>query len=215
LHDSYDGVFKLLKSQPRNVPKVMKSNKSIHASSADRAANPPISQAPYRPTQQLRKSQSLTISIYVDQPWNNTGLYLEEGAKYEFSAEGEWLDASIKCGADGTDDGKFDAGEVIHLLGTALGKVEELFQAVSGNEGAEVPGTRRYEDYPWFSLVGVVADAPNPGSGGRQSKHTSFLIGSGVAKKLSKSGYLYCFANDAWNFYGNNRGSVRLTIKRV
>ncbi len=215
LHDSNNGVFKLLKSQPRNAPKVIKSNKNIHVSAADRSSNPPISQAPYRPTQLLRKGQSVTVSIYADQPWNQTNLYLEGGAKYEFSAEGEWLDSSIKCGADGTEDGKFDAGEVIHLLGTALGKVEELFQAVSGNEGAEIPGTRRYEDYPWFSLVGVVADAPNPGSAGRQSKHTSVLIGTGTAKKVRKSGYLYCFANDAWNFYGNNRGSVRLTVKRV
>lgn len=26
--------------------------------------------------------------------------------------------------------------------------------------------------------------------------------------------YFYAYANDAWNFYENNRGSVRLTVSR-
>ena len=215
LHDSYRGVFKLLKSQPRNVPKVIKSNKNVHDSAVDRSNNPPISQAPYRPTQQLRKGQSLTLSVYANEPWNQTNLYLEECGRYELSAEGEWLDSSIACGPDGTHDGKFDAGEVIHLIGSGLGEIEKLFQTISGNEGAEIPGTKRYEKFDWFSLVGVIADAANPESDGKLRRHTDFLIGEGVTKKITRSGYLYCFANDAWNFYGNNRGSVRLTIKRI
>jgi hypothetical protein len=32
---------------------------------------------------------------------------------------------------------------------------------------------------------------------------------------VTKSGYLYAFANDAWGFYGNNRGSVQLTVTRM
>jgi hypothetical protein len=40
------------------------------------------------------------------------------------------------------------------------------------------------------------------------------LIGSAAAVKPTKGGYLYCFANDAWQTYDNNRGNVTLTIAR-
>jgi hypothetical protein len=41
------------------------------------------------------------------------------------------------------------------------------------------------------------------------------VIGKGAAVELKRPGYLYCFANDAWRFYGNNKGSVRLTLSRT
>jgi len=31
---------------------------------------------------------------------------------------------------------------------------------------------------------------------------------------VNESGYLYCFPNDAWSLYGNNHGSIQLTITR-
>ena len=33
--------------------------------------------------------------------------------------------------------------------------------------------------------------------------------------EIDHPGYLYCFANDVWSLYDNNRGSVRLTITRA
>lgn len=214
LHNSYRGIFGMLRSQPRSAPKIVKNIKGVHSSVVDRSREPPITQAPYRPTRSLRKGESITISIYADQPWNHTNLYLEQNVKYTFKAEGEWLDSSIKCGPAGTNDGKFQPGEIVHIAGTLWGKAETLFRNITHNEQAEFKGTRRYEDYPWFSLIGVVADGGNPQPDGTPTEHTSFLIGAGMNKTFKKSGYLYCFANDAWNFYGNNRGSVRLTITR-
>jgi len=41
------------------------------------------------------------------------------------------------------------------LPGTALGQAEKLFQSMTGNSGADFKGTRRYENIPWFALVGV------------------------------------------------------------
>jgi hypothetical protein len=35
------------------------------------------------------------------------------------------------------------------------------------------------------------------------------------ALTVEDPGYLYCFANDVWNLYGNNHGSVQLTITRI
>lgn len=214
LHNSYQGIFGLLRSQPRNIPKIIKG-KSIHQSVIDRHTEPPITQAPYRPTRQLKKGESTTMSIYADQPWNYTNLYLEEGETYTFQAEGEWMDSSIKCGPGGTNDGKFQPAEIGHIIGTLWGKAETLFRNVTHNEQAEFKGTRRYEKYPWFALIGVIADGGNPKPDGTPTEHTAFCIGEGKNKKVNQSGYFYCFANDAWNFYGNNRGSVRLTITRT
>ncbi|MFL9824213.1 hypothetical protein [Rhodoplanes sp. SY1] len=30
-----------------------------------------------------------------------------------------------------------------------------------------------------------------------------------------EGGYLYCFANDAWQMYADNHGAVALTIERI
>ena len=52
---------------------------------------------------------------------------------------------------------------------------------------------------------------------GNPIPHTTFLIGQGHEFKVpaDQGGYLYCFANDAWQAYGNNSGSVSLTVKRT
>ena len=43
--------------------------------------------------------------------------------------------------------------------------------------------------------------------------HETFPIGDGTTYTPKRSGYLYAYANDAWAAYGNNRGSVRLTVE--
>ena len=43
--------------------------------------------------------------------------------------------------------------------------------------------------------------------------HELFPIGKRARYRPERGGYLYCFANDAWEAYGNNRGSVRLTVQ--
>ena len=42
--------------------------------------------------------------------------------------------------------------------------------------------------------------------------HDAFLIGAGKKLTLTRPGYLYAYANDAWDFYGNNSGSLQLTV---
>ena len=138
-----------------------------------------------------------------------------KGVKYEFKASGQWLDSKIKCGPAGTADNDFQPGEVVHILGSFLGKVETLWGKVTKNDDADFKGTRREEDFPWFSLVGVIGNGGNPGNDGTPKKHETFLIGEGCTHTPKESGYLYCFANDAWNFYENNKGSVTLNITRV
>lgn len=215
LHDSRKGLFKHLRTQPRSVPLLTDGQETVHTSTRDRASNPPIEQAPYRHTQTLSPgSQTEPLAIYAARSWNETGLYLEAGVTYAFSAKGEWLDRTITCGPGGTNDGDFQAGEVVHLAGTLWGKLEGLFKKVTGNEQADFKGSKRVEAMPWFSLVGAIANGGNPAADGTPAPHELIHIGDGCTHKPSKSGYLYCFANDAWHFYGNNHGSVMLTVAR-
>jgi hypothetical protein len=83
-------------------------------------------------------------------------------------------------------------------------------------EGADFKMTRRHEEWPWFSLIGVVANSDRkPTSDGTPPAHQNFLIGTGKKLNLKRGGYLYAYANDAWDFYGNNRGSVQLSVERI
>jgi len=217
LHDSQTGAFKLLRTQPRSAPLVAAQNVPglLHASALARQAAPPIAQAPYRPSITLKPGEERV------QPWNETGIYLEAGARYVFTASGEWLDRDIKCGPAGPKAGTFQSGELVQAAGSLLGEVEELYKKLTKNEEADFRGTRREEKMPWFALVGVIANGGNPTNDGSPAPHETFLIGDGceypaaTVGGIQKPGYLYGYANDAWHFYDNNRGSVTLTVKRL
>lgn len=217
LHRSDTGVFSLLRTQPRSVPNVA-DDPSVHASAKERMAKPPISQAPYRPTRVLKKGEEAVFPVYAREPWNYSGIYLEKG-KYRFTATGEWMDASIPCGPAGMNDGTFHAAEAAHLAGTLWGKIEDAFKGITNNHASDFKGTRRREDAPWFVLMGDVANAGEPCTDGTPAAHHSFAIGGKANLDLTgpkaRPGYLYCYANDAWGFYDNNRGSVSVTIKRT
>ncbi len=225
LHDSLSGAFKTLRTRPRNRPTMFDRSIDYHGSAIARDQDPPLTQSPYHhPMDRLAPGQvSEALPIYARNHWNETGIFLEAGATYEFSAQGEWLDATVACGPDGSRDGHFGFGEIGHLAGSLLGSLEHAYEKVTGNNEADFIGSRRAEAYPWFSLVGVIAnDGPekgrNPNPDGSPYAHQTFLIGKGptpLTIKPTEAGYLYAFANDAWHFYGNNRGSVSLTVKRI
>lgn len=219
LHDSVTTVFKALKTCPRNVPNVgfRPVTGDFHASACDRFDNPPLQQSAFWPTRELQVGQSMTVDVFAREHWNATGLFLSEGGEYELTANGEWLDSHIKCGPGGTNDGKFQIGEIFQLAGSALGGVETMFRKATGNKDADFWGTKRAEEYPWFALIGVVANGSGADERGNPIPHTTFLIGDRHKHKVKTGGggYLYCFANDAWQLYGNNSGSVSLTVKRT
>lgn len=216
LHDTKGGIGKLLRTQPRSIPLLSDASSAlVHEFCVERQKTPPIHQAPYRKTVELDVGETVERPIYAGQHWNETGVYLAEGATYELQATGQWLDRNIKCGPGGASDGKFKPAEVAHAAGALLGKVEALFKKVSGNEKADFLGSRREERFPWFALVGIIANGGNPQPDGTPEPHEAFLIGDGCTHRSGNPGYLHCFANDSWHFYDNNRGSVMLTIKRT
>lgn len=215
LHDSFTGAMKALRSRPRSAPLLLPRNRRfLHESTLNRIIDPPITEGSYRPTYLLEVGQERSLSVYAGDPWNATGLWLEKGATYVFRATGEWMDRNIKCGPGGMDDGKFHLGELAQMAGTVLGKLEGAFRWLAGNDEADFKFTRRDEDIDWFRLVGAVANGKVL-KGGRILPHEKIDIGEGCEYRIKASGYLYCYPNDAWGFYENNKGSVRLTIRRI
>ncbi|NUU36103.1 phospholipase effector Tle1 domain-containing protein [Pseudomonas sp. C2B4] len=214
MHDSCNGVFAMLPTQPRSIP-ILSDRVQLHSSAISRHKTPPISQCPYRRTLDVQPASFATLDISARNPWNETGLWLEQGVTYRFSASGEWMDASIACGPGGTDDGKFHPGETVQLLASALGKIETAFKSLSGNNSAEFQFTKRHEAFQWFSLIGCIANSKGVDDKAQLIPPETFLIGEGCQYTPKRSGYFYAYANDAWNCYGNNRGNVALTIERT
>lgn len=212
MHDSCDGVFRLLPTQPRSIANIVTAPASFHSSALQRQADPPITQSPYRLSRPIVPSQPLVLDISARLPWNETGLWLQAGVTYTFSASGEWLDGSISCGPDGTDDGRFQTAEVAHLLGSAIGQVEIWYSKLFNNADANFRFTKRHEQYPWFCLIGAIANGEGVDAKGYLMKPETFLIGAGCSYTPKCSGYLYAYTNDAWNCYGNNRGHVALRL---
>lgn len=218
LHDSRTGLFRLLRTQPRSMPQFSADHlgTALHPSTLDRHLNPPITQAPYHESIHLLPGQSHELQIFAAEPWNETGLWLGAGEHYRFSASGEWLDRNIRSGPAGTADGRFQLGELAHLAGALWGRIETTFKHLSGNDQADFKGTRRIETLPWFALVGVIGNGGQATASGALSPCETVPIRDGIADyQVGAAGYLYCFANDAWNFYDNNRGSVRLRVERL
>ncbi|WP_020184622.1 DUF2235 domain-containing protein [Methylopila sp. 73B] len=237
LHDSRTGVFKTLKSRPREVPSFADAAAPLHASARDRHENPPLTQLSYWPTTTLPKpapkakaaaKSSAAVDVFAREPWNATGLFLEAGATYAFAATGQWLDKSIPSGPAGSDDGDFHLGEAVHALLAGWGQAEQLYKTLTGNQQADFWLTKREDAFGWFALVGVVASGAWIDEGGKEIgrplrreakpmilQHETFLIGAKATFTPRASGYLYCFANDTWQTYDNNSGSVRLTVTRT
>jgi hypothetical protein len=223
LHDPVQGVWKLLRTLPRATPELCSQEvgKDLHQSAWERHRLPPIAQAPYRPVRRLAPGESWSGSIYAREHWNPTGLWLEQGASYRLEASGEWIDLYNKSGPEGLADGRFEMGDLVYRLGDLLGLGEKAYQHLTGKSGADWWATRRLESAPWFSLVGMVANQADvdgsgtPPLGQMLAIGRGLVIGKGAAVELKRPGYLYCFANDAWRFYGNNKGSVRLTLSRT
>jgi hypothetical protein len=205
----------LLGPTPRAVP-VLSSDRSgdeIHQSAFDRQARPPISAGPYRATTIVAVGASHHRDIYAAERWNNTGLYLDAG-EYAFEASGEWVDRGHPVGPGGVAQGEFAQPDIVQLAGTIAGWLQERFRDLSGNEAATFFGSARFPTAPWMSLIGVVA-AVDLDDLGTQRAYEPIPIGAGARVQVARPGYLYAYANDAWAFYDNNKGSVSLTVTRL
>ncbi|WP_142781906.1 DUF2235 domain-containing protein [Agrobacterium sp. T29] len=218
LHDSVTGVFKALRTRPRAVPIFAESSKMLHRSAWERHDNPPLAQGDYWKTHRLEAGQTKEVDVFARERWNSTGLFLEAGVTYRFSAKGEWVDGGITAPPAGTNDGKFQLGEAVQFASSLWGKGEQVLTKLTGNHQVDFWYTKREEAAPWFALIGMVANGVLPEMEPEDrlsfAPHEIFEIGAKRSFTPRGSGYLYAFANDAWQAYENNRGSVRLTVER-
>jgi hypothetical protein len=212
----FDRVLEpIFQPRPRAVPRIDPTAPSdiLADSVVTRAQRPPITSGPYRPTRTLAAGESATVEVSAYEPWNDMGLYLEAG-DYTFAATGQWRDRSTWSGPSGiTGLRQFNPAQPFRLLGTLTGQAAKLFRQATGNQTANFLFSRREADMPWMALIGVVASDVVVVNDALAA-HQQLAIGAGADYRVRKGGYLYAFANDAWGFYGSNRGSVRLTVTR-
>ncbi len=213
-HDSHVGAMKALVSAPRSIPNLDSNDSNIHPSVQTRRGTPPINQGRYMPTRTFTNGE-IALDIYAKHPWYWTGIYLEKNKSYKFSATGEWMDASIPASPKGSEDGDFHKGEIVHIAGKVVGLFEKGWKKLFKNEQADFFGTKRVEHADWFCLMGAIANGDRPGFDGTHDRLQQFEIGEQAELTVHEPGYLYCFANDAWGFYGNNRGYVTLTVREL
>ncbi len=212
LHDSVRGVFAKMRTRPRAVPDIR--SPAIHLTARARSDDPPLIQPEYWPTEVLVQGQSRSFDVFARDRWNTTDLYLEAGATYRFEAKGEWLDASIRCSPDGPVT-SFSLGQLFQAPTWISRKLQERRREKRSNASAIVPGAPRESKAPYFCLIGVVASGIGADDKTKElMPHDTFQIGSSNTHTPDESGYLYCFANDLWSLYGNNKGCVHLTVSR-
>ncbi|WNC70059.1 DUF2235 domain-containing protein [Thalassotalea nanhaiensis] len=237
LHNSFKGVFSKLRSRPRNIPALIKANSGqFHDSAFIRQRISPIEHEPYYPTQMLAVNEATTLQIYAKCRWNKTSVYLEQGHEYVFSAKGQWQDGVESCDWLGTEyNNQRTAGDLFRATSSFLGKFESLIKRFNKNVSTDFFASKRVEDKPWFGLIGAIANDSGQAHKNLNVNHQTEQQqvvkhdGSAIPHQyiqlaehqenapllINHAGYLYCFANDAWSFYENNKGYIELTITRV
>lgn len=222
LHNSFKGIFSKLRSRPRNVDAAITANSELfHPSVFIRQKKSPLEHASYRTTKILKVDEAIEVDIFADTQWNYTGLYLTAGHSYIFKGKGSWQDSQDTCGWEGTQDRHPTKGDIIRAVGTFFGKFEGLFKKLTNNHTTDFLGTKRAEHIDWFTLTGAIANdgeepkgVKNDGSA-YEHEYISLPEYESKAFKVKDPGYLYCFPNDVWSLYGNNKGAIQLTITRT
>ncbi len=127
-------------------------------------------------------------TIEADAIYNHTGIMMAKNSEYEITAqtEDEWYDASIDCDANGWTRKTESLG------------LKEAFIAAA-------EPFRRVSKANWFQLCGSI------GTSDEYAKKIG-LCGKYV---VGKTGEFTAFANDLESKYGNNSGSIDITIKRI
>ncbi|MGW4523743.1 DUF2235 domain-containing protein [Amycolatopsis sp. NPDC004378] len=215
LHNSLHSIYTVLCPAPRAIPFLTAGSPDVAPSAVDRQAAPPITTGPYRDGRLLAVGESATVDVYAGRPWNWTGLYLEPG-DYEFGAEGTWLDGKVAHHPDGTEaDPGLDFQDVLHAIATTSSWFQTQLAKLGDDRRARSFGGRRCEGERWMALIGSVA-AQKLDAEDVQQSYDPFLIGGRRTKwSNEKRGYFYAYANDSWLGYAGNRGSLRLTVRRL
>lgn len=140
----------------------------------------------FRDEFRMALNESRTFTISARNEHTFVRVFTEPGQRYSFTAN-----------SDKWNDGGFLSPDV-----TAAGHT------------LNIPGLRRF---PQFNAMSLCAERFNTTSTGLLNlnavPNSSFRIGTSHSRTFAGTGFLDVVAND--NLYGDNRGSVRVTIKRI
>ncbi|WGL15875.1 DUF2235 domain-containing protein [Microbulbifer bruguierae] len=214
IHDSHTGFMKVLLSRPRAIPRLDDASQVYTDLVKAIAEDPRHPQFPYR-TQVAFSGGKAVKDIYAKHPWNWTGIYLEKDKEYHFSATGMWNSGNVVCGPGGSRDGKFQRAEAELILRSAMDVAEKVWKFFSKKEKSDFWLSRRHGNAHWLSLMGCIANEAETGRDGTPPSHQFFRIGEKTTITPTRSGYFYCYANDAWGCYEENRNYVTLTVEVV
>ncbi len=135
----------------------------------------------------LEPGRSHSTVVDSELKYNWSGVLVEKGARYQVNVDpaARWTDKTISCTANGWKS---------EQLPWYKEKIVEMFE-----------DERRVPEADWFALCGTIDD----------DESNLFQLGVDGGFTGNKDGYLYLFANDLSRKYGNNKGSIAVTIERV
>jgi hypothetical protein len=212
LHDSLRGLLALGGSRPRAASLAEDPNASGYNPSLgylhEDVVKQPTAYSPAdgrgQPLVFLSKvGDFATVDVHARLLWNTTGIVLEKGSRYLLAAEGSWKDASRVIDPDGEARPWY-----WWPAGTRLrAKQARWFELIGYIPPAEP--TKLKTEPLWRAFVYLFE------GGTEDIANKQFRIGKSLTYSPSHTGVLSCFANDLWLFYGNNSGTLRLTVTRV
>lgn len=164
-----------------------------------------------------------TFTVHAAIRWNPSDFAIQEGEYYNITVYGSqsgysdqfWNDGGIRVNAEGYES-YFDATSNCYV---ALGRCRNYLKK-----------RKRVETANWMTLSCAIGSFVRPltsiQDGEEQNykwmpldeaelAYTSFAVGRTIEFRAVYSGSLICFANDAYNLYWNNYGSLQVTVRRV
>ena len=129
-----------------------------------------------------------TCTVHSELKYNWSGVELVEGHQYEFIVDHaqRWKDGDLDCGPDGWDSKQ---------LPWYKEEVVELFEK-----------RRRHQKANWFEIIGALGD---------EDDALLRILSEDKTYTAPRDAELYYFANDLDSKYGNNSGSINVTVRRL
>ena len=150
----------------------------------------------------LKDNECAVMEVNAESMWNASGLRFDYDGTYviDTAEDDYWCDAIIKSNAAGwrVSDKKLENCDSSSSP-PELSTIQKWFFSA-------VEWLRRYPDGDWFELIGIV-DV--------DSEDSEFPIGLKTKHRAKNAGEFCAYANDLKGFYGNNKGSLKITIRRI
>lgn len=136
----------------------------------------------------LEVGEQHTSTVHSELKYNWSGIELQEGHQYEFKVNGDqiWKDGGIECGPDGWQSEQLPWYK------------EEIVEVLEKR--------RRHLKANWFEIIGALGD---------EDDVLLRILSEDRIYTALKTAELYYFANDLDSKYGNNSGSIQVTVRRL